>query len=673
MIKSTTTNQKELDLGQEAWLRNRPLPAAYAQTVRDALGEVQLAPELLKNASDIARTIHDEYESSRALLLGDHIDPQAQSLQIALDSSLPTAHYRLDYDPSGRCTLAAADAHGALYGLFYLLRCLQLNEPTENWPTVDGPKVALRALNHWDNVYPKVDIERGYGGETLFKWDQIAGDADAANSSTERLNAYARLLASVGINGLILNNVNVGTTGSQLLRQDWLPKVAHVATVFRAWGIRVGLSISYATPTLLGELTNSDPREATTRTWWKDRTAAVYQLIPDFLGYLVKADSEGQPGPMDFGLDHAKGAQHLADALAPHGGTLFWRAFVYGHDDTDIMAQPYQKFKPLDGQFAKNVTLQVKNGPRDFQVREPIHPLFGAMESTSMALEVQITQEYLGHDTHLCFLPSQWETYLKTPAHGHVSLADILYNQPESAFVGVANTNDAPNWTGHIFAQANLYGFGRLTWNPHTTAAGIATDWARLTFDDQSETVASVGRILRESWKTVEGYTAPFSLGQLYNQADTWDSDHFDPAPWTNNGKGWFFADKTHVGVDRTHRAESEFIDQLPKSLRATHGNPDTCPEDLLLFFHKLPWTHPMAEGKTLIQAIYDRYHKSAERIDSWIEDWTALANHVDAHRHAHVLERLHRQRYHARLWARYVTSYLRKVSTIPDASGRSY
>ena len=662
-----------IDLGEEAWLRFRPLHATYAEPVRSALGEIELAAELKAYAPDIAETLRAEYSGSRYALLGKRLDPRAKPLRIKLDSSLPPEHFRLQYESSSGCCITAADGSGALYGLFHLLRCLQLKEPIENWPATDGPKVSLRALNHWDNVYPKVDIERGYGGETLFKWDQLSGKQEDTNTTTERLTSYARLLASVGINGLILNNVNVGETGSQLLRLDWLAKVEQVATLFRAWGIRVGLSISYAAPTLLGELESTDPREAATRNWWTERTAALYERIPDFLGFLVKADSEGQPGPMDFDLDHSEGALHLADALAPHGGRLFWRAFVYGHDETDIMSQPYKQFKPLDGDFAGNVTLQVKNGPRDFQVREPIHPLIGAMEQTPTAVELQITQEYLGHDTHICFLPSQWREVLDQPAQSHATTADFLIDQPDSALVAVANTHDAPNWTGHLFAQANLYGFAQLAWNPKTPVADIATEWTARTFDQQPEVNAAVVPILLSSWPTFEGYTAPNCLGQLYNQADTWDADHFDPAPWRNNGKGWFLADSSGIGIDRSPQSDSGLLDQYPESLRAQYSDPAICPEEYLLFFHHLPWDWELQNGKSLIQHLYDSYHDNAAVIDSWIHVWLELADKIEAHRHAHVLERLHRQRYHARLWARYMTSYLLNISEVPDSSGRSY
>ena len=329
------------------------------------------------------------------------------------------------------------------------------NTPPQEWPRSDGPRVANRQLNQWDNVAPKVDIERGYGGETLFRWDLIADELTSQHTPVlDRLNEYARLLASVGINNVIVNNVNVAENGSQLLQIDWLPRIQAVGDIFRAWGVRIGLSICYAAPTVLKELTTSDPREASVRTWWKT-ASKKYEAVPDCLGFLVKADSEGQPGPMDYDLDHAQGAQHLADALAPHGGTILWRAFVYDHNEYDTMTQPYRQFKPLDGQFADNFVLQVKNGPRDFKVREPIHPLLGALPQTATALELQITQEYMGHDTHLCFLPSQWEWILTQPAHNHGTLADFISSKAGGTIAGVANTNDNPNWTGHIFGQAN--------------------------------------------------------------------------------------------------------------------------------------------------------------------------------------------------------------------------
>jgi alpha-glucuronidase len=652
------------DLGQEAWLRFRPLPETYAASVAPFLGNI-LSDTTLPAPGNMLR----EYAQSRHVFLGKHARTDARPLKLLHDPALAPEHYRLDLDTSRGFSIAAADPSAALYGLFYLLRALQLHIPPSMWPGTDGPRITLRALNHWDNVYPKVDIERGYGGETLFRWDLIPDDA----ACMARLAAYARLLASVGINGLFVNNVNVGDSGSQLLRPDWFPRLATVAEIFRGWGIRLGLSISYAAPVLLGELDSADPRDPAVQAWWRARADTLYEAVPDCLGWLVKADSEGQPGPLGYGLDHAEGSRHLAEALAPHDGRLFWRAFVYGHDKGDIMAQPYRHFKPLDGHFAHGVTLQVKNGPRDFQVREPIHPLIGAMEHTPTAVELQITQEYLGHDTHICFLPALWEEFLRQPAQNHPSAAEFLISHPEGALIGIANTHDAPNWTGLLFAQANLYGFARLAWNPQTPASTLAQDWATLSFDRHPAVVQEVTDILLQSWPTFEGYTAPFSLGQVYNQSDTWDSDHFDPAPWRNNGKDWFLANEHGIGIDRSPESASAFLGQYPPVLQARYADPRTCPSDNLLFFHHLPWDWPLPDGDSLIQSIYSRYHDSAARLDEWITRWTALAAHTDAHRHAHVLERLRHQRLHARLWARYMTSYLLSISNIPDRSGRTY
>ena len=532
------------------------------------------------------------------------------------------------------------------------------------------PKIRTRMLNHWDNVYPKVDIERGYGGESLFRWDDLGSE----NPDTERLEAYARLLSSVGINALVLNNVNVGEMGSQLIQLEWLPRLARVADLFRAWGIQIGLAVSYAAPKMLKELETADPREAAVCEWWKARCDALYEAVPDLLGFLVKADCEHQPGPMDYGLDHAQGAQHLADALAPHGGVLIWRAFVYTDGDkTDVMAQPYKQFTPLDDKFAENVILQIKNGPRDFQPYEPVHPLFGGMKQTSMALELQVTQEYLGHDTHICFIPTQWEIYFKSQIRDDATLADVLCASEKSLIAGVANTNDNPNWTGHLFAQANLYGFARLCWDPYASSETIAHEWALLTFDGKTEAISTTENILNNSWRAFVGYTSPFNMGQFFNQADTWDADHFDPAPWFKKGKDYFHPSAEEMGFERSRGDDIEYVSQYPKELKELYQDPKTCPEDTLLFFHRLPWNWKIQNGKTLMQAVYDSYHDNAAKIDAWISDWTALAGTVDPYRHAHVLERLQRQRYHARLWARYMTSYFLGLTGIPDDSGRSY
>lgn len=661
------------DEGAEAWLRHRPLPAAYAAAVNAFLGPVDLAlhPEVANSA--VAPSLRSEWSRATAAFLAgsrqDAAPAPPSPLRFVADATLRAGHFRLFASLDG-LRIHCSDTAGALHGLFRLIDRLQARTPLASLDHADGPRLPLRLLNHWDNVHPSVDIERGYGGESLWRWPELPGPLNP------RYADYARLLASVGINGLVLNNVNASQHGYKLVTDSWIPKVAALAGAFRAWGVRVGLSVAYDAPVLCGDLATADPREPAVQAWWRERADALYAAIPDFLGYLVKADSEGQAGPATYGLDHAEGSRLLADSLAPHGGRLFWRAFVY--DDAkgagDLMAQPYRQFRPLDGRFAANLSLQVKNGPRDFQVREPLHPLIGTLPATPVALELQITQEYLGHDVHAVFLPSMWEETLRTPAHLAPSAADALVRSDAGALVGVSNVNDSPCWTGHLLAQANLYGFARLAWDPHTPASVIAHDWAARTFDHRPEIVATVVRLLLASYRTFEGYTAPFCLGQLYNYGTTtWDAGHYDPGPWCNNGKDWFHADAHTVGIDRSPSSGRGFIEQYPPVLRARWGDPATCPSDYLLWFHRLPWEHRMPDGRTLIQALYDRYHDSAAQVDVFIADWLSLADDIEPARFEPVLEKLRAQRRHARLWARYLTSYLFSLCRIADSSGRTH
>lgn len=594
-----------------------------------------------------------EWERARAALLKPI--PGAQPVRLIPSHGLPAEGFAIEAH-SGTVVVRAADERGARHGVFRLIGHLQEQRPPGGWAWADAPRVANRILQHWDNVWPRVDIERGYGGESLWRWDELPQRVSA------RYAEYARLLASVGVNGLIVNNVNASepaTGGYRLLLDEFLPKLGALAEVFRGWGIRLGLSVSYHSPVLCGALPTADPRVAAVQTWWCERAERLFAVVPDCLGWVVKADSEGQPGPAQYGLSPAEGARVLANALAPFGGQVFWRTFVYGRGG-DVLAEPYRLFKPLDGQFPENVALQIKSGPRDFQVHEPPHPLLAAMERTPVAVEMQITQEYHGHDAHLVFLPVHWERTFG---------CEPLNPQTCRAVVGVANVSDAPNWTGHLFAQANLYGWARLAWDPSATAATISREWSQRTFPGQPRAQAFAERVLLESYDTYAGYTAPFGLGQVFNHAETWHADHFDPAPWHHQGKDWFCADATGVGVDRTRPPRDELLQQYAPPLRSRLSDPQTCPREYLLWFHHLPWDWVMPDGRKLWTAIRDSYHQSASRVDEWLVAWSQLADELaaDPVRFAHVLERLLAQRYHARLWARYMTDYLDRMRRGPS------
>ena len=573
-------------------------------------------------------------------------------MRVHHDPTLPPEGW--SWDPL-KYALKASCPSALLYAVFGLLRSATLGVDLRNSPLADAPKVALRMINHWDNIHPRNDIERGYGGRSLFHWEELP-------ALRPLYEDYARLLASVGINAIVLNNVNAGEPGIggyRLITPEFLPKLAALADLFRRWGIRCGISISFSSPTLTGDLSTDDPRDPAVRAWWAARTAEIYRQIPDFLGYLIKADSEGQPGPAKYGLTHAEGARAISDALLPYGGRLFWRAFVYGLDNNlDIVAQPYAQFKPLDGSFPSNCSVQIKYGPRDFQPREPIHPLLGALEKTATALELQITQEYLGHDTHAVFLPTLWEEILRSPVWLAPTLADFLSSRGDSAIVGVSNVSDAPNWTGHLFAQANLYGFGRLAWNPYLDADTILREWTALTFPGSQKVINTTHNILSRSHATFIGYTAPYCLGQVHGNGPNWDLCHYDPDPAAKNGTDLFYADAQRIGIDRTLSSGRGVLEQYPPPLRELFNDPNTCPEKYLLWFHQLPWHYRLKDGRTLAEAIDFSYWANARRVEDFIREWQALEPHLAPSVFSHVLEKLHAQHSHALHWARHMTDY---------------
>ncbi len=639
------------DRGQEGWLRYRPALQEYR-----ALAAARLGPLALPHAwqdDPVARTAAAEWERARQTICA----PPAEAPRVVCkaDAALPQDAHEL-HQAGDHLELRASNPGGLLYGIFRLIRLLQTHAAPALWPGRDAPALRHRLINHWDNIHPRSDIERGYGGRSIFHWDELP-------ALRERYYEYARLLASVGINGVILNNVNAGEPeigGWRLLEPEFLPRLEALAGVFRAWGVGIGISVSFASPVLCGELASDDPRDPDVIAWWAGRTRRIYERIPDFLGYLIKADSEGQPGPAKFGLSHAEGSRAIAAALAPHGGRLFWRAFVYGmRDDLDLVAQPYAQFKPLDGAFPDNVSVQIKYGPRDFQPREPLHPLLGALEKTATALELQITQEYLGHDTHAVFLPSLWEEILQTPVAAAPTLAAFLARSPEAAIAGVSNVSEAANWTGHLFAQANLYGFGRMAWNPDLRAAQIAREWGALTFDNHPRAMAVATSILLRSHRVFVGYTAPFCLGQVHGNADSWERCHFDPNPAAKNGTDLFRADATGIGLDRSPASGRGVLDQYPPALRALYADPATCPDELLLWFHHLPWDWTIRDGRRLLDALLDSYSRSAAEAAGFAELWATLRTVLAGPRFDDTLAKFTAQRDHARLWADHMTDYL--------------
>lgn len=529
---------------------------------------------------------------------------------------------------------------GALYGTFAYLRLLQTGANTAALDIVDNPAIERRVLNHWDN--PDGSIERGYAGYSLWNWERLNYDIDP------RLIDYARANASVGINGAVINNVNAK---AYMLSHPWLVKVAALADAWRPYGIKVYLTAKFSAPIEIGGLKSASPADTAVQRWWREKADEIYALIPDFGGFLVKANSEGQPGPQDYGCSHADGANMLARALAPHGGIVFWRAFVYLNDRrNDRVLGAYREFAPLDGKFDNNVVVQVKNGPIDFQPREPFHPLFGSMKATSVGLEVQITQENLGHTGHLVFLGPLYQEVLESPTDDSgTTVASHLAASRISAIAGVANIGSEINWTGHPFAQANWYTFGRQAWNPALKAADIAREWIRMTFTCEPEAVETIGAMMDSSRETYVDYTMPLGLNHIMNY-----NTHNGPEPW-HDDPVWTAFDyhkisADSIGVDRTSRGTGAVMQYHPAIARR-FDSPDTCPENLLLWFHRLPWDYRLKNGKTLWQGLVDSYYAGVDNVRAMQRQWATVGPFIDSQRHERVARLLRNQEQEAMWW----------------------
>jgi alpha-glucuronidase len=566
------------------------------------------------------------------------------------------------------CTIVAGNRDvGALYGTFHLLRRLQTAAPLAALDTVSAPRIALRMLDHWDNL--DGTIERGYAGHSLWDWHKLP------DYLSPRYEDYARADASIGINAVSLTNVNADPL---VLTPEYLPKVAALADVFRRWGIRVFLTARFSSPIELGGLPTADPLDAGVRTWWRDKAAEIYRHVPDFGGFLIKASSEGQPGPQDYGRTHADGANLLADAVAPGGGMVIWRAFVYrAVAGEDRHKQAYAELTPLDGQFRPNVALQVKNGAIDFQPREPFHPLFGAMPKTPLFLEMMLAQEYLGFATHLVFhAPLIKETFdADSFARGAGStVAQVvdgsLHAHSLSGIAGVANTGDERNWCGHPFLQANWYAFGRLAWDHQLDADAIADEWLRLTFSNDPRFVAPAKAMMLASREAPVNYMTPLGLHHLMAK-----NHHHGPGPWVSPERDggrpdwtsvyYHRADAAGIGFDRSPSG-SNAVAQYNPPLAAGFGDLATCPEEYLLWFHHVRWDHVMHSGRTLWDELCHRYTTGVAFVRDMRRTWGDLAPYVDPDRHAHVAALLAIQEKEARWWRDACLLYFQTFSKRP-------
>lgn len=546
----------------------------------------------------------------------------------------------------GITVIAAREDIGILYGIYHYLRLMQTNLSLNKLDIKEEPKLQYRVLDHWDNL--DGTIERGYAGYTLWDWARLPRYKDP------RYIDYARTNASIGINGAVLNNVNAN---AKSLNTEWLVKASGLADVFRPYGIRIYLTARFSASKEIGGLPTADPSDPRVRQWWKEKVKEIYQLIPDFGGFLVKANSEGQPGPQDYGRTHADGANMMAEALEPYGGIVFWRAFVYQNErHIDRVINGYNEFKPLDGKFNKNVFVQPKNGAIDFQPREPFHPLFGSMPETPLAIEFQITQENLGHAGHLVYLGALFEETLQSDTYEKgkgSTVSKVLQNYKKthgiSAMAGVPNIGTDINWTGHLFGQANWHAFGRLAWNPDLSSIELSEEWIRMTFSNDKSILKPIQKIMLMSRETAVDYMTPLGLNHIMNY-----NTHNGPEPWHDDPLWTAFdyhkVTADSIGVDRT-RTGSNAVGQYHEPLASTFNDPKTCPVNLLLWFHRVPWTYKMPSGQNLWYEMVDYYYKGVDGVRQMEHIWDTLDGKIDKERFEHVKSLLKLQEDEAVWW----------------------
>ena len=566
-----------------------------------------------------------------------------------------------------RTAIVGASDLGVLYGAFRFLQLLQTGRDVSELRLASSPRLGLRILNHWDNL--DRTVERGYAGFSLWDWQKLPDYLDP------RYTDYARACASVGINGSVLTNVNANAL---VLTDPFIDKVGALAEVFRPYGIRVYLTARFSSPIELDGLATADPRDPDVRGWWRRRVDGIYHRIPDFGGFVVKANSEGQPGPQNYGRSHAEGANLLADALAEHGGVLMWRAFVYDHEvPVDRAKQAYDEFKPLDGSFRRNVVVQVKNGPIDFQPREPHHPLFGAMPKTPLLLELQLTQEYLGCATHLAYLAPLFkecldsDTFAAGPGSSVARVIDgSLHGHELTGMCAVTNIGSDRNWCGHPFAASNWYAFGRLCWDPALPCRDIAEEWLRMTFANDAQFVERAAQIMLDSREAVVDYMTPLGL---HHQMAV--GHHYGPGPWVREGRPdwtsvyYHRADEQGIGFDRTP-AGSNAIGQYFEPLRAEYEQLERCPESLLLWFHHVGWDHRLRSGRTLWEELCHCYQRGVDTVRGFQASWASLSPALDDARFRHVSDLLRIQEKEARWWRDACVAYFQTFSRRPLPAG---
>ncbi|WP_294395505.1 alpha-glucuronidase family glycosyl hydrolase [uncultured Sphingomonas sp.] len=647
------------DDGYRLWLRYDPLPAPLRGGAQAALGGGVLADRtdltLARAAEELERglagLLGGQRTSGGAILVGTPADPRVGALALPLGKLGNEGYLIRTVRIDGKAvTVVAANAPaGALYGSFALLRLVQTGAALDRIDLSSAPGLKLRVLNQWDNL--DGHVERGYAGNSIWDWWKLPAYTDP------RYTDYARANASIGINGTVLNNVNANALS---LTAPYIAKAAALADLFRPWGIKVYLSARFSAPIELGGLKSADPLDPAVAAWWRAKADEIYRAIPDFGGFLVKANSEGQPGPRDYHRSHADGANVLARAVAPHGGIVMYRAFVYAEDNpVDRAKQAYDEFKPLDGKFADNVLVQVKNGPLDFQPREPFHPLFGAMPKTPLMIEFQITKEYLGQATHLTYLGPLFTEVLGSDTYAGgkgTTVADVVEGKADghrlSGIAGVANIGTDRDWSGSTFNQADWYAFGRFAWNPRASAEGIAREWAAMTFTPDPAIVQPIVGMMMPSREAAVDYMTPLGLAHIMGT-----SHHYGPAPWVSdlarpewNPAYYHRADAAGIGFDRTAHG-SNAIAQYARPLQRLWSDPRTTPDADLLWFHHLPWDYRMKSGRILWDEMALHYQHGVDQVAAMRQQWGAMKRHVDAERFAKTADFLAIQQREAEWW----------------------
>ncbi|MET0394797.1 MAG: alpha-glucuronidase family glycosyl hydrolase [Chitinophagaceae bacterium] len=671
--------------GYDLWLRYKPLSGAYLSACRQ-----QVTALSVQGNSPVLQAAREELTMGLSGLLNTAV-PLLRAVQhgtilIGTPSSSPAiaalkpdnilqqtgaeGYFITSQAINGKkCIVITANTdQGLLYGVFHFLRLVQTRQPLTGLHIVSAPRTQLRLLNHWDNL--DRHVERGYAGISLWNWHTLPGYTDP------RYKDYARANASIGINGTVLTNVNANAT---VLTRPYLEKVAALAAVFRPYGIKVYLTARFSAPVEIGKLRTADPLNDTVQRWWNEKAKEIYSLIPDFGGFLVKANSEGQPGPQNYGRTHADGANMLAKAVAPFRGIVMWRAFVYSNEvPDDRHKQAYNEFVPLDGTFDRNVLVQVKNGAIDFQPREPFHPLFGAMPRTPLMMEFQLTQEYLGFATHLVYLAPLFKECLDSDTYAKgkgTTVGKVIDGSAHSyaitGMAGVANIGNDLNWCGHPFAQSNWYALGRLAWDHELTAAQIAEEWLRMTFTNDAAFVEATKKIMLESREVTVNYMTPIGLHHIMGAGH-----HYGPGPWVSRmpradwtSVYYHRADSAGIGFDRTSNG-SNAIGQYTPAAAAKWKDPSTCDDKYLLWFHHLPWQYTMKSGKTLWDELCSRYYSGVDSVRRMQQVWNTLKDKIDPQRFSQVKMLLQIQEEEAVWWRNACLLYFQTFSKMPLPAG---